>query len=291
LKYQGQWRAASEIAQDLLRHPTRSAISRVVALTVQGRIYTRQGDPRGGALLDEALAIALQTGEAQRLSPVRAVRAEAAWLRGDLEQVRAEIHAVYDLAALTKGPWLISELAFWLWRANDLKRRPELTFEPFDLQMQGNWKQAAAQWRELACPYEAAVALADSDDEAALRYAFAEFSRLGAQPMMAMVTRKLRALGATPLPRGPRPATQTNPFQLTSREMEVLRLLVQGLRTQEIADSLFLSPRTAGHHITAILAKLDVHSRDEAARKAVQLGIVPQLESVPSAHLGDREQM
>jgi DNA-binding CsgD family transcriptional regulator len=143
----------------------------------------------------------------------------------------------------------------------------------------------------LACPYEAAVALADSDDEAALRYAFAEFARLGAQPMMAMVTRKLRALGATILPRGPRPATQTNPFQLTSREMEVLRLLVQGRRTQEIADSLFLSPRTAGHHITAILAKLDVHSRDEAARKAVQLGIVAQPGLMLASTEGGRERL
>jgi DNA-binding CsgD family transcriptional regulator len=274
LKHQGQWRAASEIAQELLTHPTRSAISRVVALTVQGGIYTRQGDPRGGALLDEALAIALQTGEAQRLSPVRAVRAEAAWLRGDLDQVRAEIHADFDLIALTKGPWLISELAFWLWRANDLERRPEHIFEPFDLQILGNWKRAAAQWRELACPYEAAVALADSDDEAALRYAFAELSRLGAQPMMAMVTGKLRALGANAPPRGPRPTTQANPFQLTSREMEVLELIVQGRRTQDIGESLFLSPRTVGHHITAILAKLQVSSRHDAARKAVQLGIV-----------------
>ena len=55
--------------------------------------------------------------------------------------------------------------------------------------------------------------------------------------------------------------------------MEVLALLVQGRRTQDIADTLFLSPRTVGHHITAILAKLEVHSRDEAARKAVLLGI------------------
>ena len=109
--------------------------------------------------------------------------------------------------------------------------------------------------------------------------------------MMAVVTGKLRALGATALPRGPRPTTQTNPFQLTGREMEVLGLLVQGRRTQDIADTLFLSPRTAGHHITAILAKLDVHSRDEAARKAVQLGIVTQLESAPSTHQGDREHM
>jgi DNA-binding CsgD family transcriptional regulator len=56
----------------------------------------------------------------------------------------------------------------------------------------------------------------------------------------------------------------------------VLDLVVQRKRTREISDALFLSPRTVGHHITAILAKLDVHSRDEAARKAVQLGIVSQ---------------
>lgn len=276
LKFQGQWRAASEISQELLAHPTRSAISRVVALTVLGGIYTRQGDARGRALLDEALALALPTGEAQRLSPVRAARAEAAWVCGDLDQVRVEVHAVLDLIVPSMGPWLISELAFWLWRANDPKHRPERLFEPFDLQMQGNWKEAAARWRGLACPYEAAVALADSDDEAALRYAFAEFARLGAQPMMNLVTRKLRALGVTALPRGPRPVTQTNPFQLTSRELEVLGLLVQGQRTQEIADALFLSPRTVSHHITAILAKLDVHTRNEAAAKAVELGIAGQ---------------
>jgi DNA-binding CsgD family transcriptional regulator len=58
--------------------------------------------------------------------------------------------------------------------------------------------------------------------------------------------------------------------------MEVLALLVQGRRTQDIADSLFLSPRTVGHHITAILAKLHVNSRDEAARKAELMGIVSQ---------------
>ncbi len=53
-------------------------------------------------------------------------------------------------------------------------------------------------------------------------------------------------------------------------------MLVQGRRTNDIADALYLSPRTVGHHITAILAKLDVRSRDEAARKAVEVGIAPQ---------------
>ncbi len=129
-------------------------------------------------------------------------------------------------------------------------------------------------WRSLGCPYEAADAFTGSDDESDLRYAHAEFVRLGAAPAAAIVMRRLRDLGVERLPRGPRPTTQANPFQLTSREMEVLALLVQGRRTQDIAEALFLSPRTVGHHITAILAKLEVHSRDEAARKAVQLGIV-----------------
>ncbi len=100
--------------------------------------------------------------------------------------------------------------------------------------------------------------------------------------MMAMVTGKLRALGAAALPRGPRPATRENPFQLTNRELMVLDLVVQRKRTQEISDALFLSPRTVGHHITAILAKLEVHTRDEAAWKAVELGVIAQPGHPPS---------
>jgi DNA-binding NarL/FixJ family response regulator len=63
---------------------------------------------------------------------------------------------------------------------------------------------------------------------------------------------------------------------LTTRELEVLALVAEGLRNAEIAERLFLSERTVGHHVSAILRKLDVPSRGQAAANAVRLGIVAQ---------------
>ncbi len=63
------------------------------------------------------------------------------------------------------------------------------------------------------------------------------------------------------------------PYGLTPRELEVLRLLVEGRSNPEIAAALFISPRTAGNHVANILAKLDVDSRTAAATHAVRLGL------------------
>ena len=66
-----------------------------------------------------------------------------------------------------------------------------------------------------------------------------------------------------------RPATRAHPAGLTSRQAEVLDLLREGLSDAEIAERLVLSRRTVEHHVAAILAKLGVGSRREAARAAV----------------------
>ena len=59
---------------------------------------------------------------------------------------------------------------------------------------------------------------------------------------------------------------------LSDREMEVLRLLAQGLTNKAIAQSLILSVRTVEAHLRSIFGKLGVHSRTEAALWAVKHG-------------------
>jgi two-component system response regulator NreC len=63
------------------------------------------------------------------------------------------------------------------------------------------------------------------------------------------------------------------PDDLTPREVEVLRLLAQRRTDREIADELFISPKTAGFHVANILGKLGVANRREAAALALREGL------------------
>jgi DNA-binding NarL/FixJ family response regulator len=63
---------------------------------------------------------------------------------------------------------------------------------------------------------------------------------------------------------------------LTPRQFEVLELLAEGMRDSEIAARLVLSERTVGHHVGAILRKLDARNRGQATVEAVRLGLVSQ---------------
>ena len=88
---------------------------------------------------------------------------------------------------------------------------------------------------------------------------------------VALVRRRLRGLGVTRLPRRPQPGTLTNPAGLTDRQLEILRLVAAGLSNAEIAQRLVVSTRTVDHHVSAILAKLGVSTRREAAARAAEL--------------------
>ena len=221
--------------------------------------------------LDEALA--LTEPELQRIEPVAVARAEAAWLAGDRARVAAETEDALALARRCGAPWVIGELACWRRRAGVEESIDADVAEPFALELAGAFEQAAACWSALGCPYEAALALAGADDEALLRRALDELRALGAAAAAAVVARRLRERGAANLPRGPRPATRENPAQLTARELEVLALVADGLRNRDIAERLFLAPKTVDHHVSAILRKLGTRTRGEAAARALQLGL------------------
>ena len=114
----------------------------------------------------------------------------------------------------------------------------------------------------------------ESDCEEELRLGHDELQRLGARVTAAHAARLLRERGARDLRQGPRAPTRSNPAGLTGRQLEVLGLLAEGLRNSQIADRLVLSPKTVDHHVSAVLRKLDVGTRTEAAAEAGRLGIV-----------------
>ena len=280
--HQGDWDAAGEEARQVVRQATTSPLSCIVALTVLGRVAARRGESAQPGALDEALALAEGTGEAQRLGPVRAARAEAAWLAGDPERVEAEVAAVLDLACRYGTPWLRGELLNLLRLADRAAPPVGGLAEPFDLSLHGDWGGAAASWDGLEVPFETAVALLEGD-EVAVRRAHAICDRLGARPAVALAARRLRALGARNVPRGPYAGTRDNPAGLTRREAEVLACLTDGLSNAKIAAQLFITPKTVDHHVSAILAKLGVAGRGDAARVAVTLGIGAAKTREPSA--------
>jgi DNA-binding NarL/FixJ family response regulator len=76
------------------------------------------------------------------------------------------------------------------------------------------------------------------------------------------------------LRRGPRDRTRENAAHLTAREIEVVRLLAEGLRNGEIAERLVVSPRTIDHHVSAVLRKLGAKSRGEAVAAASRAGLL-----------------
>lgn len=273
--YQGRWSEASDIATSIVERPNVAAISRIMALVALGRVRARRGDPAAAAALDEALEIALQTDTLQRLAPVRAARAEAAWLAGERERVIVEASAAFDLATHHRHHWHTGEFSFWRWRAGERITAPKWSAAPFILHINGKWRRAAEAWASLGCPYEQARALADGDAPAQLS-ALEIFDKLGAAPAAASLRQRMRGEGMRRIPRGPRATTRQNPFGLTTREMEILGCLADGLSNGRIGVRLHVSPKTVDHHVSSVLAKLGAPSRIEAARIAREQNLLAQ---------------
>jgi DNA-binding CsgD family transcriptional regulator/tetratricopeptide (TPR) repeat protein len=271
---QGRWTEAAQFATQLLQDPRDSPWPHHEALLVLALVRGRRGDPGANEAVEEASSVGVPAGEFDAIVDLAAAGAEVAWLQGrpnDVERATADVLA----AAVERGAdEAVCRLLYWRFLAGLPVPACSQASGPYAPGLAEDWDSAAAQWAELGCPYEHAMALAQCDVEDDMRRALAELQGLGARPGATMVARRLRVRGARDVPSGPRPSTRRNNAGLTARELEVLRLLVQGLRNAEIAERLFVSPRTVDHHVSSILRKLEVETRGQTAAAAERLGLL-----------------
>jgi DNA-binding CsgD family transcriptional regulator len=173
-----------------------------------------------------------------------------------------------ELAMRYRAIPALSELAAWRQRCGVHDPKPIESVGPYVLELKGDMAGAAAAWTELGCQYESAITLCTRGSDENHRRALVIFQALDARPAATIAARLLREGGARGVPRGPRPSTKQNAGGLTTREVEVLGMLTEEMSNREIAGRLHLSEKTVDHHVAAILAKLGVSNRRQAARAA-----------------------
>jgi DNA-binding CsgD family transcriptional regulator/tetratricopeptide (TPR) repeat protein len=275
----GRWDEAVALAEVVLARVVSSPVNRMTPQGTLGRILARRGVADAWQYLDEAMAAADGTADPQYVVPMRLSLAEAHWLAGDLAAAHRDAVRAGLAAADGAYPWLRGEAAAWIRRTGTSPIPAGEIAAPYQMELDDDWRGAAKAHDDLGCSYDAALALLDSGEEEALRQALDICQDLGAAATARLVRRTMRALGIRSIPLGQRAATRSDPAGLTRREREVLALICAGRTDTEIAAELFISAKTASHHVSAVLGKLGVSNRRAAAAQAARLGLTGDLTS------------
>ena len=267
---QGRYDDAIEMAQVVeATVSNRVGTAFVTAMGALGRTWVRLGEEGGRQLLETTAAVG-EHHEVQHVWSLWCGIAEHAWLYGRPETIPDLLGPLYERALQTDSTWAKGEVGYWMWVGGGINAPPDGAAEPFALQMSGDWEDAASAWRNIGCPYEVALSLM-AGGEAEQFEALKILDGLGTRPAGALLRGRMREAGIDSIPRGPIRRTQSNPANLTPRQMEVTRLLAAGLTNAEIAEQLFVSKKTVEHHVSAVFSKLGVGSRAEAREAAESL--------------------
>jgi DNA-binding CsgD family transcriptional regulator len=231
-----------------------------------GLNQSRRGAPQAAETLRTVADIAKVRSETTRY--VHGSLAEPYWLHGgdffDAAVATADFELIRRTGTLDgRDAWD----CIWLNKLGLIEPPHELADTPEGLLMAGDWRGAADAWTEDDAPYKRAIALSSGGIDDRIE-AVRICDTLGAAPMARRLREDLHAEGVTGIPRGPQRSTLSNPVGLTKRQVEVLELLQQGRTNNEIADELFISPRTVEHHVAAVLSKLELNSRIEVVLSA-----------------------
>jgi DNA-binding CsgD family transcriptional regulator len=271
---QGRWSAALEDATFVL-DGSDMPLAALWPHVVHGLVELRRGGTVG-THLDDAWQLAEQLDEPLRRLPVLSALAEQMWLTGaaDARVTQDAVRAVQELAGTPASTWGVGDLAVWLARLDLLPAAPvEVVAEPFRLHLSGRHDDAAAWWHQVGAVFDEAMARADSPDLAGRARAIERLDLLEAVAVADRHRLALRREGVTQVPQRPRVSTRANPAGLTNRQLDVAKLVARGFTNAEIAGRLYISPKTADHHVSAVLAKLGLPSRRAIVVQASELGL------------------
>ena len=270
LLWNGDWDNVDDTATAALGA---TPYTETIAWRVLGTLQARRGRSETRKALDRMWALAKPSEQLTVVDPAAAVLAEYMWLSGErVHDWLESLDSVLALGIETGNPWPSGALAFWMWKLGRLDTKPAGTFDFYGWIIDGEPKKSVDFWRDRAVPYETALALMHCGPDGE-REALRITEDLGADALASQIRRQLASQGII-APRGKGRATREHTAGLTKRQAEVLDLLVEGLSNAEIADRLFLSPRTVENHVAAILMKLDVPSRERAVVAASERHLI-----------------
>jgi ATP/maltotriose-dependent transcriptional regulator MalT len=264
----GHWDEAERELRDLRATTDQRGVIDLIALESLARIALRRGDPDADRMVRSAWTLARRCGAAPYIGLIGAIRMEQAWLTGDQDAVTRRLA---ELPLPRLRPRLRAEIIRYAQLAGGPVDVPAVDAEPWASGVRGDWRAASELWRADERPYELALELFASGGTEPILEALQIFDRLGAEPAARLTRERLRERGVRTIPRGPQASTRQHPAGLTERQAEVLDLLSEGLTNAQIGDRLVVSVRTVDHHVAAVLQKLGVGSRQEAAARAAAL--------------------
>ncbi|MCH5642609.1 AAA family ATPase [Gordonia sp. ABSL49_1] len=271
----GRWDDALGDSASVLDGPS-APLARTWPLLVRGLTALRRGAD-GRDDLERAWEIGQSYGEPLRVLPVAAALVEQAWLTG-LPDDRISGFARLIVDDADGLQWTRGDLAVWLSRVGDGNRAGELVpgsvAPPFARYLAGDVSSAAQAFGDAGLEFDAAVALTETGDTSSIGRGLAALDRLGAFATADRIRRNLRAAGSLAVPSRRRASTRSNAAGLTRRQTEVLALMGEGLTNAELADRLYLSEKTVGHHVSAILDRLAVTNRRDAVRRGRETGVI-----------------
>ena len=254
---QGRFEDAEELLAGVHEHEE-------AVLPLAGLHLARSHHDLAIELLDRALA---EPHETHVVVPLLAMRVDAHLAAGDVDSASQSSAQLSEVAAGDSSAYV---------RAFAAVARARICVATGDGDPRACWHEAMTRFTSARMPVEVATARVElarliAADRPAVAIAELEaahqtFEELGVRRGADEAASMLRSLGG-PIKTGPKRRTA-----LTRREDEVLDLLALGLSNAEIADRLFISPKTAEHHVGRILSKLGLRSRAEVAAFVARRG-------------------